>query len=139
MKIRPRRKDMPEYAIWCRMIQRCYNPKCDSFPWYGALGIIVCQEWRDSFDAFLVHVGLRPSDKHTIDRIDNSRGYEVGNVRWATREENMNNTSRSKKLTYGGMTMGLNQWARHLNMQASTLCIRLKRMPFEHAIGPYVR
>jgi hypothetical protein len=58
---------------------------------YGGRGISMCSEWSDSFDSFLAHVGPRPSDRHSLDRIDNDGNYEPGNVRWATRKEQQAN------------------------------------------------
>jgi hypothetical protein len=80
-----------EYSTWVGMIDRCENPRNKSFPDYGGRGIRVCPEWRDSFPGFLAEVGRRPGPEFSIDRIDNSRGYEPGNVRWATRlQQNRN-------------------------------------------------
>ncbi len=78
------------------MIQRCCNPRCPSFENYGARGIGVCDTWQD-FSSFLADMGERP-DGTSIDRIDNSRGYEPGNCRWATRTEQNRNT-RAVKLS----------------------------------------
>src|SRR5690242_5139567 len=75
----------PEYSVWKAIRARCHNPSHGSFERYGGRGISVCEEWRDSFAAFRDHIGPRPSAAHQIDRIDNSRGYEPGNVRWVTR------------------------------------------------------
>lgn len=81
----------PEYQCWIDMKRRCENPKYPAYKWYGARGITVCKEWRDSFEAFYKHVGLRPSPEFSLDRIDNNSGYKPGNVRWTTSKVQMNN------------------------------------------------
>lgn len=84
-------KGTVEHNAWAAIIQRCTNPKHPAWCNYGGRGITICAEWRHDFAAFLAHVGLRPSDQHSIDRIDNNRGYEPGNVRWATRSVQQSN------------------------------------------------
>ncbi len=85
----------PEYAVWSSMKARCSNPNQISYPRYGGLGVRVCPEWIASYEAFIADVGLRPSDDHSIDRIDPAGNYEPGNVRWATQIEQ----ARNKKTT----------------------------------------
>lgn len=80
-----------EYKIWCGIIDRCTRPGNKSFKNYGGRGISICPEWRSSFPAFLAHIGRRPGPQYSVDRIDNERGYEPGNVRWATRAEQLRN------------------------------------------------
>lgn len=80
-----------EYTAWKNMKARCHNPRNDKFSYYGGRGIEVCPEWRDDFDAFLAHIGRRPGKGYSVDRIDNSRGYEPGNVRWATAYQQRHN------------------------------------------------
>lgn len=84
-------RQFAEYAIWCGMIKRCENVKDRCFDIYGGRGIKVCDAWRQDFKAFFDHIGPRPSPKHSVDRIDNDRGYEPGNVRWATPQEQRRN------------------------------------------------
>lgn len=85
----------PEYSAWEAMIQRCTNPKATKFENYGGRGISVCERWLNSFSAFHEDVGNRPSDKHSIDRIDNDGNYEPGNVRWATAKEQCRNVRKN--------------------------------------------
>lgn len=86
-----REQQAPEYTVWQGLIQRCNNPKHQSYKYYGARGIAVCDRWAASFAAFYEDMGPRPTEKHTVDRIDNYKGYEPGNCRWATRKEQMAN------------------------------------------------
>lgn len=72
---------LPEYAVWKTMRQRCTNPNSADYPDYGGRGIAVCERW-DSFELFLADMGRRPSNEHSIDREDNSKGYEPSNCRW---------------------------------------------------------
>ena len=81
----------PEYRAWDAMIQRCTNPKTKWFHNYGGRGISVCQKWRESFIEFFNDMGLKPTPKHTIDRINNDGNYEPGNCKWATRLEQTHN------------------------------------------------
>jgi hypothetical protein len=85
------------YEAWRAMFARCYNPNHISYKNYGGRDIKVCIEWRKSFTKFLVDIGLPPTPKHTLDRIDNNGDYEPGNVKWSTRSEQQYNKRRSKK------------------------------------------
>jgi hypothetical protein len=80
-----------EYWAWQNAKARCFNPKMKSYKNYGERGITMAPEWVNDFPAFLAHIGPRPGLGYTLDRIDNERGYEPGNVRWATHSEQNRN------------------------------------------------
>lgn len=88
----------PEYRSWKGAKERCHKPTHPRYADYGGRGILMCAEWRDSYAAFLAYVGRKPSTGHSLDRIDCNRGYEPGNVRWATILEQARNRRRRIRL-----------------------------------------
>src|SRR5215831_10627899 len=84
-----RKCDHPLFHVWDNIRSRCRNPNHPFFPQYGGRGIEICKRW-DNFDFFLTDIGERPSG-HFLDRIDNDRNYEPGNVRWLLPEESSKN------------------------------------------------
>jgi hypothetical protein len=126
--------DDPAYRVWVDMRSRCLSPASKAFRYYGGRGITICPAW-DRFATFLADVGPRPSRKHSIDRIDNNRGYEPGNVRWATRREQMRNTRRNQWIEFGGERLVVSDWAIRLGIPKSTLRHRLRMgWPVERAL-----
>jgi hypothetical protein len=99
----------PEYDIWVDMKGGCYNPNHHKYPDYGGRGIMVCDEWRHSFVPFLNHIGKRPDPNLSLDRINNDGNYEPGNVRWATRIEQMRNQRKSIYVELDGQRLALKE------------------------------
>jgi hypothetical protein len=82
----------PTYKVWDAMIQRCSNPKNNSYNDYGGRGIIVCKEWVDSFGKFYDWVTISGYKKGLqIDRKDNNGNYEPSNCQWVTCKQNSRN------------------------------------------------
>lgn len=85
------------YRSWKAMLERCRNSAAPNYHLYGGRGITVCGQWqgKDGFARFLQDVGERPKGM-TLDRLDNDKGYEPGNVRWATpKQQAANRRKRS--------------------------------------------
>ena len=104
--------DSPLHKVWTAMRERCNNPRNRSFKNYGGRGIKVCQRWGD-FRLFISDMGPRPPGT-TIDRIDNDGNYEPANCQWATYLEQNQHTRRTRKISAGGRTMTVANWAREL-------------------------
>jgi len=133
--VRLLRQFAAEYRCWHGIKTRCYNARNRSFAYYGARGIRMSEEWRQSFAAFLRDMGPRPSPQHTIERIDNDGHYEPGNCRWATKSDQQWNSRQTRLLTHAGMTLPLSVWAGRLCICPNTLRLRLKRHPVSVALA----
>lgn len=91
----------PLYKTWSNMVSRCCNEDDSSYANYGGRGIEVCDEWRNSFEAFAADMGIPPSPEHSIDRRDNDGNYTPENCRWATKSQQMRNRRKFKNNTSG--------------------------------------
>lgn len=113
----------PTYKTWRDMRKRCNNPNATGYENYGGRGISVCKEW-DDFMVFLRDMGERPEGT-TIDRIDVNGNYEASNCRWATQEQQNNNTRRTIKVTIDGVTKSLKQWSNTLGVNYKSVNSRV--------------
>jgi hypothetical protein len=124
-----RNRATPEYRAWKGMRDRCTNPRCSSFPRYGGRGITVALEWLGpgGFERFLAHIGPRPSERHSLDRIDSDGNYSPGNVRWATIHQQNRNKADTRSITIGERTQCLKDWARDLGLRYDMVHARIRR------------
>jgi len=113
------------YKTWNAMTERCLNKNHKDYKNYGGRGITVCEEWVGSFERFYSDMGDKPSKKHSIDRIDNEKGYSKENCRWATNAEQNRNMRSNINLTFNGKTQCLTDWAIELGLKKTTLEGRL--------------
>lgn len=120
--------------------QRCYNPKCSDYRFYGGRGIRICIRWLESFDNFIVDMGLRPEGM-TLERLDVNGDYCPENCTWATRKQQTGNRRETLKLTSGGVTRTLSEWAEISGISYHTLKARKQRLGYtdEECLGKEVK
>lgn len=117
----------PAFAVWRSMIDRCTLPTHQAWKNYGARGITVCVEWRDSFEAFWRDMGPTYQRGLTLDRRDNSKGYSPENCAWRTVKDQARNkrTNRTISTPWGEMTVA--EAAERSGVGVTTLLYRLSR------------
>lgn len=115
----------PEYRVWRALKNRCRSPKTPCYRNYGKRGISYDPSW-ERFEQFYADVGPRPSGKHSIERLDNSKGYSKDNCFWGTLFDQNNNKRTNHRLTFQGRTLTLAQWGRELGISRITIRRRLR-------------
>ncbi len=129
----------PEYHTLMSMRARCNTPNTVGYRYYGGRGIKVCDRWMDpevGVMNFMKDMGPRPSDNHSIDRIDSNGNYSPENCRWATRKEQALNRSCAIMLTYNGVIKNASLWAEERGINPGVIYSRVKKgMSHDDAIN----
>lgn len=108
--------------IWCNMKQRCFNPSNPGYHRYGGRGITMCDAWKNDFMEFYSWAMSNGyNDDLSIDRIDVDGNYEPSNCRWATQQEQSNNTRINRFVLYEDKEYTMSELARHLNVDYSAI------------------
>lgn len=120
------------YEVWKTMKQRCSNPNHISYHNYGGRGIIVCDEWKNNYQAFY-EWSIKNGYKEglSIDRINNDGNYEPSNCRWADRFTQNNNTRQNKPITINGVTKTIHQWANEYNIPVNLVRNRIYNLHWD--------
>lgn len=122
-------KDYPKlYKKWNHMKDRCYKERDVNYKNYGARGITVCVEWRNSFDNF-AEWSFKNGYKEEleIDRINNDGNYEPDNCRYVPTIINRRNKSTTQRYKYKGEMIPLAKIAEEENIKYKILWQRLNR------------
>lgn len=130
-----RGKRSSEYTSWRDMLRRCCDTTHPKYKDYGGRGIAVCQEWRESFEAFLRDMRYKPTPKHTTHRFDNDRNYEPSNCSWATKLQQARHTRRSLMITFNDKTQCASAWAEELGISPIMLYNRIRDHGVESAVA----
>lgn len=116
----------PLYTRWRAMLNRTGNPNHVEYHRYGGRGITVCAQWQ-TFDGFARDMAAGFRADLQLERIDNDRGYEPGNCRWATVTDQNRNRVDNHRLTHQGITLTLAEWGERTGLRANTILQRLRR------------
>lgn len=130
------------YNIWKGIIRRCTCPKDKDYARYGAVGKGVCSEWLgdDGAKRFIEWaVAHGYSDGLTIDRIDNSKGYNPENCHWVDVKSQANNRKNNRLITYNGETHTVQEWAEIKGIKHSCLLYRLNHWGVEKSLETAVQ
>lgn len=129
-----RRNNLAEWRAWKALRQRCSNPNHPAYRFYGGKGISFDPRWKE-FKNFFEDMGKRPSEKHSLDRLDPTKDYGPDNCQWGTRADQGRNKSTSRLFTFNGITDCIAGWGRRNGIPATTISGRLSRgWPLERAI-----
>lgn len=116
------------YRTWTNIKSRCYNEGVGSFKHYGAKGIEMCDEWANSYECFKEWAesnGYR--EELSIDRIDNDKGYNPENCRWADATVQSRNRDCAWDVTIKGVTKHAKEWCEEYGVNYKTACTRKYR------------
>lgn len=121
------------YGVWKGMKQRCNDPNCKEYSYYGKRGISVCDEWMHDFMEFYkwaINNGYDETAKrgtYTLDRKDTNGNYCPENCRWITIKEQENNRRDNHIIEYDGVKYTLAQAEKEFDIPQTALRRRLSR------------
>lgn len=120
----------PLYGLWSSMLTRCYNKNSKHYNIYGGRGIKVCDRWLPEnlgFEHFVSDMGERPSNMHTLDRINNDGDYCPENCRWATITQQSNNKRKSIIVYYFGKRIYLKELCKIIGLNYSRVAHQIQK------------
>jgi hypothetical protein len=109
------------------MVSRTTDPSNVNFFNYGGRGINIHPEWQHNYSAFIAHIGPKPTPAHSVERIDNDRGYIPGNVKWATMTEQANNRRNTLNVVWEGLKQPMTPLEQRYDLPRGVVHKRLLR------------
>lgn len=127
------------YYVWSNMKRRCMDPGRPEWKYYGGKGIIVCEKWKtfsgfmdDMFDSYGVAVKEYGEKNVRIDRKNGAKNYEVGNCRWVSMKDSLQNRSYLLKysnymIMFEGKNECIEYWSENIGIPADTIINRIRK------------
>ena len=115
-----------EYNIWGNMLYRCNCPTSPAYELYGGRGVRVSEEWH-SFEVFIKDMGERPTNLHSIDRINVDGNYCADNCKWATKKEQSRNKTNSRYLIVNGERIQVDDYCEANGISKAAIKNRFRR------------
>lgn len=115
------------YCVWAGIKSRCYNKKNKQYKDYGGRGIVMCDEWKNSYQTFCdwsIKNGYEKKAKRgycTIDRIDNNGNYFPNNCKWVSMHIQSRHKRNNIVFEFNGKKKCISDWAKILNIPNETL------------------
>ena len=120
-----RRQISPEFRSWLAMRGRCNKPKNNEYARYGGRGVTVCDRWQNSFESFIEDMGVKPTPKHSIERVDGNGNYDPENCRWVTPTAQARNRRSNVVVEWNGERKILIEWSEQVGIKYATLRRRI--------------
>lgn len=116
-----------EYKSYRSMLQRCYNTNCKQHKYYK--DIKVCDRWlgKMGFENFYEDMGPKPTNKHTLERIDNLLHYQPSNCSWIPKSEQSKNRRGVIKIKRNSQVKCAADWSIELGFQENYISKRLRK------------
>ncbi len=118
------------YQIYRWMRQRCYDKNHISYKTYWWKWITI--EWlsfsefySDMIQWYIAHAEIHGEGNTTIDRIDSDSSYSTKNCKWSTLQEQAQNTSKKRYVTFLWAEYRISHLAKKLWVRTSQIHYRI--------------
>lgn len=123
------------YRLLRTMKSRCYYVDDDHYPFYGAKGVTICDEWLNDFISFY-NWCMENGYKRGLQIDKDIKAKELGvepnlyspeRCMFVTSKENCRNKSNNKLIEHEGKILCISEWADITGIHKTTIWYRWKR------------